>query len=362
MTEATLKSLISHKSSFVEDFLATHFNYHSSYNIMSEVEIEYGLVVDKIIYDNNGKVLAVIECKGGNIGTTEFVRGIGQGLQYLDQKNRNLISDITPETQTFICFPDELFGKISINDLKYPDNLNLLIVNSKNNSFKVVKPTAKRGGNSFKSAINISPYYVRDNRIGEIYIGLLELRRRMILKKDRPVNRQFDRLLSSLRSPNPGNGRNISISLSSFGFINSENELTLLGYEFSQLNFIEFTMRLIEEYLYSYVNTLMTVLLEHQNKEITWTVVKESCKEIWSVPSDREIEFFTESGNRYISSWMNILRDDIQCISFPPKANKKVVEIIYNPLPGLPNIYQLTKSEKIKFTLPSYINRYLEII
>ena len=362
MTEDVVKSLILNKSSFVEDFLATHFKYHSSYNVMSEVGIEYGLIVDKIISDNSGKVLAVIECKGGNIGTTEYVRGIGQGLQYLDQKNRNLISDITPDTQTFLCFPDELFGKIEINDLKYPDNLNLLIVNSKNNSFRVVKPTTNRGGNSFKSAISISPYYVRDNRIGEIYIGLLELRKRMIVKKDRPVNRKFDELLSSIESPNPGNGRNISISLSSFGFINSESELTLLGYEFSQLNFIEFTMRLIEEYLYPYINTLMTVLLEHQNKEITWTIVKESCKEIWSVPSDREIEFFTESDKRYISSWMNILRDDIQCISFPAKTNKKVVEIIYNPLPGLPNVFQLIKSEKIKFTTPTYINRYLEII
>jgi len=362
MTEDEVKSLILNKSSYIEDFLANHFKYHNNYNIMSEVEIEYGLIVDKIIYDNTGKVLAVIECKGGNIGTTEFVRGIGQGLQYIDQKNRNLISNTTPETQTFLCFPDELFGKIEINDLKYPDNLNLLIVNSKNKSFKVIKPTNNRGGNSFKSAINISPYYVRDNRIGEIYIGLLELRKRMILKKERPVYRHLDTLLRNINAPNPGNGRNISISLSSFGFINSENELTVMGYEFSQLNFIEFTMKLVEEFLYPYVNTLMTVLLENQRKEITWTDVKNSCKEIWSVPSDREIEFFTESETRYISSWMNILRDDIQCIKFPARTNRKVVEIIYNPLPGLPNVFQLTYNKKIEFTIPNYIRKYLEII
>jgi hypothetical protein len=97
---------------------------------MSEVEIEYGLIVDKIIYDNSGKVLAVIECKGGNIGTTEYVRGIGQGLQYLDQKNRDLISDITPDTQTFLCFPDELFGNDAFgNRAKFIEEGTLLEVN-----------------------------------------------------------------------------------------------------------------------------------------------------------------------------------------------------------------------------------------
>lgn len=184
----------------------------------------------------------------------------------------------------------------------------------------------------------------------------------MILNKNRPVNRNFDDLLNLIQSPNLGNGRNISISLSSFGFINSENELTILGYEFSQLNFIEFTMRLIDEYLYPYVNTLMTVLLEHQNKLVTWNIVKDSCKAIWSVPSNREIEFLTESDTRYISSWMNILKDDIQCVSYLSKTQKKVVNIIYNPLPGLPNVSQLIKNKKINFTTPVYIENYLKII
>jgi len=66
-----------------------------------------GITADFTVLENN-KIRAIIECKAGDIGVTDYVRGIGQSLQYeyfYDEKisprgfeyHQNLASFLTPQ-------------------------------------------------------------------------------------------------------------------------------------------------------------------------------------------------------------------------------------------------------------------------
>ncbi|EAI9945240.1 hypothetical protein C5534_07510, partial [Campylobacter upsaliensis] len=55
------------------DFYQTRFH--------KETTFINGITADFTLFEND-KIKALMECKGGNIGVTEYVRGIGQIFQY----------------------------------------------------------------------------------------------------------------------------------------------------------------------------------------------------------------------------------------------------------------------------------------
>tara|TARA_B100000029_G_scaffold307511_1_gene300265 strand:+ start:625 stop:864 length:240 start_codon:yes stop_codon:yes gene_type:complete len=63
----------------------------------------------------------------------------------------------------------------------------------------------------------------------------------------------------------------------------------------------------------------------------------------------RDILFLTQSETRYISSWLNILRDDFGFISFSPKQTNRTIN--YSPLniskqKLIDNIKKFNKAER----------------
>ena len=89
MIEDEVKAFFTPDNPAIKQYLAQHLNYFDDFSVMSEQKIFYGLKVDKVILDKNQKFLSLIECKG-DVGTTEYVRGIGQILQYRTQAKRSL--------------------------------------------------------------------------------------------------------------------------------------------------------------------------------------------------------------------------------------------------------------------------------
>ena len=52
--------------------------------------------------------------------------------------------------------------------------------------------------------------------------------------------------------------------------------------------------------------------------------------EIKNNHDNRDVLFVTDSDSRYVSSWLNMFRDDFGFLDFPPKKTNR--KINYNPL------------------------------
>lgn len=359
MVEGEVKNIIN-TDSFTTQLLADYQGFHSPYFIGNEIQIENGITVDHVIFNQtNGNAIALIESKGGDIGITEFLRGIGQVMQYQQHIAKKKVLTYDQKCYSYLAFPEELFQRFDITKLAFPLNIKLLVINSKNNAPLVMDPQTLRGTETINpNLIRISPYYVRDNRLGELYIGLLELRRRSLnVPFAQRINRNFDEIAKECGFPNPGNARNIGISLASLGLIDSFNRPTTTGYDLSVKPYGAFVNELLDNYLYPYINTIFRALLNISMKknslEITWEELRNEIKNIWG---GKDIMFLTQSGTRYISSWMSILRDDVSAIDFSPRTKEKNIEILELPIKGTPNKLKSSGS----LLIPQYVTKYLE--
>ncbi|PPR76925.1 MAG: hypothetical protein CFH01_01777, partial [Alphaproteobacteria bacterium MarineAlpha2_Bin1] len=358
MNEDEVKEFFNVENQVVKTFLQQNLNYFDDFEIISEHKIKYGLKVDKVILDKNGKYLCLIECKGDNVGTTDFVRGIGQITQYKAQASNELKDRMSSTYSIVLAFPDLLNTKsnpVKIENLTYPENIHLFIVNSLNKTFKAINVTDKSMGNKQKyfgeKLISISPFYFRDNTFAEYFIGLHILHKRGVLGKK--VSRNLDNALKKCGTHNRGNGRNIGITLSSLGFIDGLNKITPLGFKYLRLDYPDFVESLAYEFAYPYINSVFNVINNNLGNIKTKEDQRLLINKLWGLKNTQQIEFLTESSDRdktrYIGSWNYILSRSLRCIDFT--RHKTDFQIIYNPTVGLPSI-----SRNLKNNIPLEIN------
>ncbi|TVW07529.1 hypothetical protein AZK09_10685 [Streptococcus pneumoniae] len=102
----------------------------------------------------------------------------------------------------------------------------------------------------------------------------------------------------------------------------------------------------------------MTVLEENANKvgivSLRNTEIAEKIRDKYN---GKDVLFLTDSDSRYISSWLNIMRDDIGCISFEPRSAKRIINFIPKDLTSK------SRCEKIEeFSVAqNYVDEYLKI-
>ncbi|EIT6714841.1 hypothetical protein L2Y61_001186 [Campylobacter upsaliensis] len=190
------------------------------------------------------------------------------------------------------------------------------------------------GGGGVKSRKLLSQYYIHDTRIFELYfliqiLAIYQIKQKTIHRKQLELQ-----LAQDLQTPNCGGWRNMFITLSTLGLINKRNNLTQAGFSLSQLPYPQFALKLFE-YLKPFFTYLITTISEKtQQQECNC-----SNKELFEVMHKKygEIAFLTEyqekdatPNTRYISSYLNILRDDYGVIDFLPRSS--VRKLLYNPL------------------------------
>lgn len=204
-----------------------------------ELSFINGITSDFTLFQNN-KIRAIFECKGGNIGVTEYVRGIGQIFQYEFFAEENLsIRDYEfyPIGQFFsvLIFPDSLLrlNEFNIGLFKYPKTKKILEVNLNSLAVRIIDDNELKLLKNSKqnNIVVISQYYIRDNRLFELYFLLRFL---MIYKiKKEKVHRatlhKEGGLLRKTNTINNRNWRNAFISLASLGFIDNDNYPTQAG-------------------------------------------------------------------------------------------------------------------------------------
>jgi len=362
MNEDDVKNFFQSENSQIKTYLQQNLNYFDDFKIISEHKICYGLKVDKIILDKKGRYLSLIECKG-NVGTTDFVRGIGQISQYKSQSLNELDDRMAPNHSTILAFPNDLNTRdnpVKIHRLAYPHDCDLFIINPINKSYKSIKVGDKSFGQKKKyfgeKLLSISPFYFRDNTFSEYFIGLHVLNRRGIRKND--ISRNLDDVMQICGTHNPGNARNVGITLSSLGFIDGRNKITPLGFKYLGFSYPDFVESLSYEFAYPYINSIFNVINNNLGNIKNKNAQRKLVNNLWGLKESQQIEFLTESTDRdktrYIGSWNYILLRSLKCIEFTPR--KTDFKVIYDPTIGLPAI-----SSKIAQNIPEEIIKFLTI-
>lgn len=331
-------------------------------NLIHEDKYINGITADFTLVYNN-QIRAIIECKAGDIGVTDYVRGIGQVLQYEYFNEQNISSKGIQYSNPFnsiLLVPSSAFNNTNFNigKFKYPKSTYIVEINDSNKvarriSEEELKTLSTVENNSLTS---ISQYYVRDTRLFEIYMLLRYLCFLKIKNKTNVKRTEIELEIRKTNSINNNNWRNAWISLSSLGLINSNNLPTKAGLEFGMFDFEDFLIMMYKSYIKPYVETLLNYFTQ-ANQNINQDL-KTIRAEIVSQFSNRDVLFLTQSQTRYLSSWLNILRDDFGCINFKPRNSNRIIN--YNPLEMndkslKENIIKYTKSK-------TYINNLTNIL
>jgi hypothetical protein len=303
----------------------------------------------------NGEIVSLVECKGPNINVTDYVRGIGQLFQYEYFNEQNIVENkkdtYSKNFQTLFFYPSDVLKNNDFNvaNFKYPKSTKILQLNLNNLTLREFsKEQSEKFSNVGENLMAISPYYFRDNRLFELYIIIQYLNSNF--KNEKKVLSRSDIEVHHLRkfkTPNNNNWRNAFISLSGMGFISNKNLLTESGKEISRKNYPEFCSMIFYDYYKPYIEEIFPILKDDTNIKL-----KDLIKEIKKKRDNKDILFLTESETRYISSWLNMFRDDFGFLDFQPRQTNR--KINYNPL-------NIEKKELIKnITTYTKANIYLE--
>lgn len=360
MTEATLHKIIKDNPT-VQKRLLTILGIKGSKIIFnSEDQYPNGMFADFTILDGK-EVKAIVELKGSDIGVNDYVRGTGQIFQYQHFINleMSIKSYVYKDAVSVYCFPSSLVASTNYNIglFAYPEGCVILEFNEENFTFrKITKKDLKVfAGSRGKEMVTISPYYIRDTRLFELYIALRYFH---ILKMcgNTEINRNdADTFLQQLKTPDNGNWRNVFISLSSLGFTDDKNIPTDIGATYANLPFEDFAYEIYNSYIRNYFQVIFTNLLGLGSPivKITLQQLKDSIDLSFH---KREVLFLTDSGTRYLSSWLNIMKDDFGCINYAAKQNSRTYDLIY-PIDSF-NKKAICKEIRSKSLAYPYIERF----
>lgn len=324
-----------------------------------------GISVDVMVYASMKKeMFSLIECKATNIGVTEYVRGIGQTLQYeyffeknIKPKNNNNYNFYN-KFQTLLIITSDFMKETSINvaKFKYPKTLKLVEINTNNLGLRVIDSTEinKIDKNTDEKTKAFNFYYFRDNRIFELFILLTELNIQSFKIKG-TIHRKdlIDNSLNNIETINKNNWRNAFITLSSTGLIDSENRPTNLGTELAKLDFPEFAYEIYQSYLKDYIDYILKIMIKNDLFDI-----EASYTEIINIMKNDnngvDILYLTQSGSRYLGSFLHIMRDDYGIVSFQPRNKKRKLNYNISEL----NKDTIIKNIKSKTTADTYLDNY----
>lgn len=307
-----------------------------------ETEYINGITADFTLLDvQENNIVSILECKRPDIGVTEYVRGIGQLLQYeyfldtkeLPKKYTNYSYKAIDRTdfKNALVIPSDFIKNthLNIGKFKYPKSSIIIEVNLNNYNVRKITTTELRDlSSNAENTVSISQYYFRDNRIFEYYLVLQFILYWHSTHPNENLNRRVveEQYLRKIGTINNGNWRNTFITISNLGFIDSKNKLTISGLKMTSLTLSEFTYTIYADYAKPYVDLLLKLFQENplSLKMRNSQIVEELKKEY----NGKDILYLTQSNARYVSSWLSVMRDDLQCLEYEPNSSNR--EIKYN--------------------------------
>jgi len=321
-----------------------------------------GITADFTLVCNN-EIRAIMECKAGDIGVTDYVRGIGQVLQYEYFKEENIDKgyEYSQDFNTALVFPSSIIKNnlINIGRFKYPETTIIIEINDISHIPRniPISDLKKIGEAVDGNLATISQYYIRDNRLFELYL-LLKYLIFLDLKGEHRIDREYleENKLRILNTPNNRNWRNAFISLSSLGFIDRFNLPTNSGKKIGTKSYQDFLLIMYKSYIKPYVDELINYFEKDESNLLKNNT--DICQDINSHYSGKDVLFLTQSNGRYLSSWLNIMRDDFGCISFLSRSSNRNLK--YN----LSDLNDEALKDKInRFTdAKQYLDRFEDLV
>lgn len=330
------------------------------------------LISDFTLFDKkNNEVKAIIECKGSDIGVNDFVRGIGQVMQYQHFAEEKLsINSYKYEENacSVLCFPSGIVQnkQFNIGLFSYPEGCKIIELNEKNKNFRIIteKELQQMSEAYINGKVAISQYYVRDTRLYELYLCLryCAFKRMQGFESINRNDAEYN-FLRKLETQDNNNWRNAFISLSSLGLINSVNIPSTVGIQYANLSYPEFCYEIYNSYIKPYIDLFTEVsykFVRKQKSENGCFVAsnQEYSESIGSKYKNKEVLFVTDSNKRYISSWLNIMRDDFMCISFKPRSKERKINYNISTLNKSAFIENLRKNSMVE----EYVKKYIDIL
>ena len=371
MEESKLQDLINNDRDVQKSIMLALGNNSERFSFKKEDQFPNGVYVDFTVKDSN-KVAFILELKGDEINVTEYIRGIGQIYEYQHFIDSNMSVqnyEFNDDACSVFCFPSKLIRNkdYNIGLFKYPEKSKILEFNENNKSVRLItKDELKKMAESVLDTqkVSISQYYIRDNRLFELYICLRYLAWRKLLG-DKTISRKYaeDRFLKKINTINNGNWRNVFISLSSLGLIDNNNFPTPTGNVYATGSYEDFCYSMYISYIKEYIDLVMNVLIDIKesngdNSESIHAQYKEISDRINSMFNGKKVLYVTDSGNRYLSSWLNIMRDDFRCIDF--ESGKSERKLLYNI--GEMNENTIKRRISNNSLAYKYINRFTDLM
>lgn len=310
------------------------------FSFEKEVEFINGITSDFVVVENgNSSIISTIECKKPTIGVTEFVRGIGQLFQYeyfaendIKPKKYSQLNYDGTNYHSVLLIPSDFYKntRLDISKFKYPNTIKLIEINLVNNNARELDKEELKKLSADTNKISISSYYFRDNRIFEYYLLLKYIHYWKVThpKQNKLDRKQAEENLKKISTINNGNWRNAFITCATLGLIDSRNLLTVSGSRMCELSLSEFTVEMYKSYMSQYINLIMDVIFEG-SIEVNILSNSDIAEKIREKYDGKDVLFLTESNNRYISSFLNIMKDDLGCIDF--ESRKKERTFVYKP-------------------------------
>lgn len=360
MSENKVQDLIEHNL-IVQEGIKNLLNLNDDVEFIPEDKFINGMTADFTIVQNNS-IKAIIECKAGNINLTDYVRGIGQLLQYEYFSEKKIPHKSLEYDESFITiyfFPSSVIknNQFNIAKFKYPKTTTIYELNEINYAIREItqQDLEKFDKKEDDNLVTISQYYFRDNRIFEYFI----LTKFILLQEEMGVTEvdrfKAEEFLIKTDTINNGNWRNAFITLSNLGLINRKKLLTEAGKNLAVLNYEQFAVKLYHSYMSPYFEEILKCFgdketLDASNQDFV-TLIRKNHK-------NRDVLYLTESKGRYISSWLNIMRDDYGILSFKPKTKHR--KLNYNPS----ELKDETIEERIKehSVAYNYIGNYQKLL
>lgn len=316
-----------------------------------------GITADfSLLYHN--KIRAIIECKAWDIWVTDYVRWIWQIMQYeyFFEENIWRWREFDEIFNSVLLFPSSVIRDNSFNiwRFKYPERALIIELNDINHVARQISSNELEvlwtAGDDWLTTI--SQYYIRDNRLFEIYLLLKYLVFLYIGWQREAIHRTNleNNKLRLLWTPNNSNWRNAFISLASLWLINSKNLPTTPWIRLWSLEYDEFALEMYKSYLKPYIDLLIWYFVEDNDRleQENWEI----CNWIRWLYNTSDILFLTQSNWRYISSRLNLIRDDFWCLNFASRSTNR--ELIYD----IRELNDITIKQKIRENSKAY--QYLD--
>lgn len=332
------------------------------FELIHEDEYINGIIADFTVINNN-KIRSIIEVKGGGINVTDYVRGIGQVFQYEYFKEKNIRPksiSYADKFNTVYTYPSSVIteNQFNVGRFKYPESTIIIEINPINNAVRQIshKELETLSQAIENNMVTISQYYFRDNRIFEYYILLKHLLFCSMIGESKVDRKKMENeFLIKINTKNNKNWRNAFITLASLGLINSENFPTASGKNLAIMNYEEFAETIFNSYIKNYGEEIINCF---DGKEKVILNNTEFSDKIRKKYKDRDVLYLTQSNSRYISSWMNIFKDDYGFIDYKARDSERILK--YNPFELTVESFRgKIKNNSIAY---EYIKKYEQLI